>query len=70
MPVFYNNEKIKKLFNELKTKEKFENFEDIIQIIEDRKEFLLKKRKRTLSISYKDFEEKYNLKLINDQKYK
>ena len=32
MPVFYNNEKIKKLFNELKTIEKFENFEDIIQI--------------------------------------
>ena len=70
MPVFYNNEKIKKLFNELKTIEKFENFEDIIQIVEDKKEFLLKKRKRTLSISDKDFEEKYKQKLIDDKKKK
>ena len=68
MPVCYNNEKITKLFNELKTIEKFENFEDIIQIVEDKKEFLLKKRKRTLSISDKDFEEKYKQKLIEDQK--
>ena len=54
----------------MKTIEKLENFEDIIQIIEDRKEFLLKKRKRTLSISYKDFKEKYMQKLIDDQKKK